>query len=181
MNQNETTFVPFKFPMCLFSGLTLHQLREFKRARETSGRRASAFTSPFYPLEPPGGSRGTKSSQQLCRPFCPTLRDVVTVLWFFLCKMMRLRGTRCYCCGWELITSFLGERKKKSLLNFTLPLSEASFEVPLYLDNFSSRLYSFLFLSPPAVSIARTGHISVLKGVIPAWWEAGSIGRPKRV
>lgn len=73
------------------------------------------------------------------------------------------------------------KKKKKSLFNFTLPLSEASSEVPLYLDNFSSHLYSFLFLSPPAVSIARIGHISVLKGVVPAWWEAGSIGRPKRV
>lgn len=71
--------------------------------------------------------------------------------------------------------------KKKCLFSLTPPLAEAFSEVPLYLDNFSSHLYSFLFLSPRAVSTARIGHISVLKGVVPAWWEAGSIGRPKRV
>lgn len=97
------------------------------------------------------------------------------------CKMMWSWGTRCHCCGWELITSFLWEKKKKKkrkcLFNLTPPPDEGSSEVPLYLDNFSSHPYSFLFLSPPA----SIGHISVLKGVVPAWWEAGSIGRPKRV
>lgn len=73
------------------------------------------------------------------------------------------------------------KEKRKRLFNLTPPLAEAFSEVPLYLDNFSSHLYSFLFLSPPAVSTARIGHIGVLRGVVPAWWEVGSIGRPKRV
>lgn len=72
-------------------------------------------------------------------------------------------------------------RGKKNFCNFAPLLSETFPEVPVYLDNFSSHLYSFLFLSPPAVSTAMLGHRNVLKGVAPAWLEAGSIGRPKRV
>lgn len=74
-----------------------------------------------------------------------------------------------------------GEKKEKPLYNLAPPPAETFSEVPTYLDNFSSHLYSFLFLSPPAVSTARIGHKSVLRAVVPAWQEAGSIGRPKRV
>lgn len=157
------------------------------RALKQPERLLAGGPQPLPPFSMPWslqeGAEAQNNLSSSADPSCPTPRDMMTVLWFFLCKMWNdvVMGNEMPLL-WMGIDNQLSmgekeEEKKPNLFNLTSPLTEAFSEVPLYLDNFSSHLYSFLLLSPPA----RIGHISVLRGVVPAWWEAGSIGRPKRV
>lgn len=72
-NQIETTFVPFKFPICPLAVLALHQLTQLYNSQRDLRQEGLSRSLPFSPPVPPAGSRGTKSSQQLCSPSSPTL------------------------------------------------------------------------------------------------------------
>lgn len=82
------------------------------------------FPPPPPPPVPPEGSRGTKLSQQLCRPLPPRSemwgQSPMTLLAArhppkHVVKRHGQRETRCYCCRWELANSFvLGVKKKKN-------------------------------------------------------------------
>jgi len=66
-SQIETTFVPFKFPICPLASVALHS---FITPRESCGSRASAATSLHPPMSP-GGSRGTKIISAALQPLFP--------------------------------------------------------------------------------------------------------------